>query len=166
MDLGSSPKNTALPSLSDLPIFRKYSLVFEKCFEPKKAPLANGDGCAAFKIISQYDVNFIHRPNGFNPNKPAILYYLLDTQTGLYKIGITNNNVETRFGKEFCSNRAIALMEQTYDTGHEAYLAEQEILEAFKHYRCTNESWPEEKGGRTEFFTRDVLELNNNQGQQ
>jgi len=98
--------------------------------------------------------------NGFNPDKPAILYYIWDPQEDLYKIGITNNSIEERFGKEFCSKRAIALFEQTYENGQDAYLAEQEILEAFNYIRCENPSWPETKGGRTEFFKEDILKLN------
>jgi len=95
---------------------------------------------------------------GFNPDKPAILYYLYDPQEDLYKIGITNRSVEERFGKSFCSNRAIAILEQIeYSNGMDAYLAEQEILEAFGYARCENPSWPEEKGGKTEFFKWNIL---------
>jgi len=100
---------------------------------------------------------------GFNPNKPAILYYLYDPQEDLYKIGITNKSVEERFGKSFCSNRAIVILEQTpYSNGMDAYLAEQEILEAFAPYRCENPSWPESKGGKTEFFKWNILQNEGN----
>ena len=99
--------------------------------------------------------------SGFNPDKPAILYYIYDPQEDLYKIGITNLNVEERFGKIFCSNRGIAILEQkSFDKGIDAYLAEQEILKQFAYVRCVNESWPEEKGGRTEFFKEDILKFN------
>jgi len=95
---------------------------------------------------------------GFSLDEPAILYYLYDPQEDLYKIGITNKTIEERFGKSFCSNRAIAILEQThFDNGMDAYLAEQEILEAFGYARCENPSWPETKGGRTEFFKEDIL---------
>jgi len=95
---------------------------------------------------------------GFDPNLPAILYYLFDPQENLYKIGITNKTVEERFGKTFCSNRAIAILEQKiFDNGEEAYFEEQTLLEEFDYARCENPSWPETKGGRTEFFKEDIL---------
>jgi len=54
-------------------------------------------------------------------------------------------------------------MEQSYNLGQDAYLAEQEILKAFGYARCTNDSWPQEKGGRTEFFKWDILQKDNNE---
>jgi len=96
--------------------------------------------------------------HGFNPDKPAILYYLKDTETGLYKIGISNkSSIEERFGKAFCSKRAIALKEQSFNSGQEALEYEQEILEQFAYIRCVNSSWPIKLGGRTEFFKEDIL---------
>ena len=101
---------------------------------------------------------------GFDPNLPAILYYLYDPQENLYKIGITNKTIEERFGKAFCSNRAIAILEQkVFNNGEDAYFEEQAILEEFSYARCQNPSWPEEKGGRTEFFKEDIL--NKHKGQ-
>ena len=101
--------------------------------------------------------------NGFNPDKPAILYYLKDTETGLYKIGITNkSSIEERFGKTFCSKRAIALKEQSFLNGQEALEYEQEILEQFAYARCTNDKWPIKLGGRTEFFKYNVLNIKDN----
>ena len=97
--------------------------------------------------------------HGFNPDKEATLYYIKDKDTGLYKIGITNNSLSERFGKAFLESRAEILMEETYENGQDAYLAEQEILQAFKPYRCNNDTWPEAKGGKTEFFNRNILEL-------
>jgi len=126
------------------------------------------------KIICPEHGSFMQRPNdhlnghgcpkcassGFNPDKPAILYYLKDTETGLYKIGISNkSSIEERFGKAFCSNRAIALKEQSFNFGQEALEYEQEILEQFAYTRCTNDKWPERLGGRTEFFNCDILGL-------
>jgi len=122
--------------------------------------------CPVHGEFVQYAHNHLNQNNGcpkcaeygFNPDKPAILYYLYDPQEDLYKIGITNKTIEERFGKSFCSNRAIAILEQThFDNGLDAYLAEQEILEAFGYARCENPSWPETKGGRTEFFKEDIL---------
>jgi hypothetical protein len=110
----------------------------------------NGHGCPKCK------------PGGFNPQEPGILYYIFDPEANLYKIGITNRSVEERFGKAFCSKRAIAILEQTYyENGYEALEAESEILEAFSYARTINESWPEELGGRTEFFNCDILHKQN-----
>ena len=99
--------------------------------------------------------------NGFNINKSARLYYLYDPQEDLYKIGITNKTLEDRFGKSFLKTRNIKILQETeYSKGLDALDAEQEILEAFSHGRTINPSWPENKGGKTEFFDRDILNLN------
>jgi len=97
--------------------------------------------------------------NGFNFDKPATLYYIYDPQEDLYKIGITNKTIEERFGKEFCSNRAIAILEQKHDKGIDAYQDEQEILKNFDYARCINNSWPKYLGGSTEFFKWNILGL-------
>jgi len=114
---------------------------------------------ACYKYVRENNINLKHKGGGFNPNKPAILYYLYDPQEDLYKIGITNLTIEERFGKSFCSNRAIVILEQIeYSNGMDAYLAEQEILEAFGYARCENPSWPPKKGGATEFFKWNILQ--------
>ena len=117
---------------------------------------------ACYRYMRINNIKIRYKDGGFNPDKPAILYYIYDPQEDLYKIGITNNTVEERFGKTFCSNRAIAILEQIYyDNGQDAYIAEQEILKQFAYSRCINESWPKELGGQTEFFKEDILNLNN-----
>ena len=114
-----------------------------------------------YKKCNELGVKWTHDLGGFDPTKQAVLYYIYDPQENMYKIGITNNNVQTRFGKDFCSKRAIAILEQWhYEIGEHAYLAEQEVLKAFKDYRVTNPSWPEELGGKTEFFFENVLNFN------
>jgi len=119
---------------------------------------------SCFNIFKAHNAKYIYNKHGFNPDKPAILYYIYDPQEDLYKIGITNNTVEERFGKEFCSNRAIAILEQkSFDKGEEAYFEEQELLKNFSYARCENPSWPDRKGGRTEFFKEDIL--NKHKGQ-
>jgi len=113
-----------------------------------------------YNYMRAFNIDFKYKEGGFHPDKPAILYYIYDPQEDLYKIGITNLTVEERFGKTFCSNRAIAILEQkTFEKGKDAYIEEQEILEQFAYVRCINNSWPQEKGGRTEFFNRDILNL-------
>jgi Zn finger protein HypA/HybF involved in hydrogenase expression len=102
--------------------------------------------------------------SGFNQSKDATLYYLYDSQEELYKIGITNKTLTERFGIDFLKNRkAEILMEEYYPDGQKAYLAEQEILQAFNGYRQINNSWPESKGGKTEFFNKDILNLRKDQ---
>jgi hypothetical protein len=144
---------------------------------------------SCYNYIHELDIKFNYRTGngGFNPKEPATLYYIHDPQTNLYKIGITNRSVEERFGKGFCSKRApriscvkpheiltggfhkfkfmesgIAILEQThFENGYDALEAESEILEEFSYARTLNESWPEELGGKTEFFDRDILNLDN-----
>jgi len=111
-----------------------------------------------YRYMHDLKVNFAYKEKGFNPQEPGILYYIFDPVANLYKIGITNRSIEERFGKAFCSKRAIAILEQTYfENGHEALEAESEILEAFSYARTINKSWPEEVGGKTEFFSCDIL---------
>jgi len=114
-----------------------------------------------YKYFNKFNINFIknYGGGGFNPDKEATLYYIKDKDTNLYKIGITNNSLYDRFGKAFLESRAEILMEQSYENGQDAYLAEQEILQAFAKSRCNNDAWPEAKGGKTEFFNRNILEL-------
>jgi len=113
-----------------------------------------------YNYIHAFNIEFRCKDGGFHLDKPAILYYIYDPKEDLYKIGITNNSLEERFGKAFCSKRAIALFEQSYNLGQDAYLAEQEILQTFGYARCNNPSWPEALGGKTEFFKEDILKLN------
>ena len=120
----------------------------------------NAKETVCYRYMRNLGININYRigDSGFNPKEPATLYYIYDPETNLYKIGITNRSVEERFGKGFCSNRALAILEQTYyEDGYKALEAESEILEAFSYARTINESWPEELGGKTEFFDRDIL---------
>jgi Zn finger protein HypA/HybF involved in hydrogenase expression len=117
---------------------------------------------SCYKYMRELGIKINYKSNGFNPQEPGILYYIFDPEANLYKIGITNRSIEERFGKAFCSKRAIAILEQTYyENGYEALEAESEILEAFSYARTINESWPEELGGRTEFFNGDILHKHN-----
>jgi len=142
----------------------KYGYADIKYLNEKTAIIVECSIHSKFKILPN---NHLHKGSGcpkcaqygFNPDKEATLYYIKDKDTGLYKIGITNNSLNNRFGKAFLESRAEILMEETYENGQDAYLAEQEILQAFKPYRCNNDTWPEAKGGKTEFFNRNILEL-------
>ena len=97
--------------------------------------------------------------SGFNPSKPAILYYVQITGCGgerLYKVGITNVSVVKRFIHE--KNFVRVVREWLYDDGAEAATAENTILNMNKQYRY---SGPKvfTRGGDTELFTKDVLLL-------
>lgn len=96
---------------------------------------------------------------GFDPSKPAILYYIKFTDgiSTYYKIGITNRSVRERFTSADLS-KATILLESYYILGSKARLEEQRILEEFKQYRshCDFIS-----SGNTECFETDVLQLDN-----
>ena len=94
---------------------------------------------------------------GFNPLKPAILYYVrVDTNGEIYyKIGITNRSVPERFGKDF--HMITILKEWRYEVGADAYQAEQNILKLNAEFLYTGE--PILVCGNTEIFTKDVGEF-------
>ena len=88
--------------------------------------------------------------------KLSLLYYIQDLDTGYYKIGITNKTIEERFGKQ---ERIKVIKTWQYENGQEAYDREQEILKEFSSARIINESWENMSGGKTEFFTYDIMGL-------
>ncbi len=110
-------------------------------FWQKPADHCGGQGCPE---CAEY---------GFNPNKPAILYYLLDIITGWYKIGITNRTVQERFGSKKMKEIKV-LNTWSFDVGKNAYDTEQSLHKIFKDYRIINENFG---GGKTEFFSKDIL---------
>jgi len=99
---------------------------------------------------------------GFQKSKPGLVYYFRDKQTGWYKIGITNYDVETRFKQN--RDRIELLETWVFDEGEEAYELEQFLHDEYQEYRITNDSWGDEHNtnGRTEFFSRDVLNRDTN----
>ena len=95
--------------------------------------------------------------NGFQPNKPAILYYLkitTDTNQVLYKIGITNLTVQERFSME--ERKIMEVLSITeYAVGSDAYKEEQTILNKYREYAYKGKNIL--KSGNTELFTKDIL---------
>jgi len=93
---------------------------------------------------------------GFNTDLPAILYYLkIKHDNGLYyKIGITNNNVKSRFRLDALS-KIVDYIEISYEKGKDALLIEQSILKKYSNY--INPSSTILKDGNTEIFSIDVL---------
>lgn len=95
--------------------------------------------------------------NGFSPNKSAILYYLkitTDSNQILYKIGITNRTIETRFNVDEL-NKIEIIKRTNYAIGQDAYNEEQRILKKFQDYRYKGPDIL--SSGNTELFTKDVL---------
>lgn len=94
---------------------------------------------------------------GFSRAKPAILYYIRFQfkDKYYYKIGITNNTIEKRFGKKIEGSKI--LLEKVFLFGYLAYEEEQKILEKHKKYKYVGDSFL--PGGNTELFTTDVLKL-------
>ena len=96
--------------------------------------------------------------HGFNPSKPAILYYLrFQFESDFYyKIGITNNTTSKRFQSE--KTPYIVIKETHYLVGKDARDKEQAILKQFVKYKYKGQSFLT-VGGNTELFNRDVLQL-------
>lgn len=99
------------------------------------------------------------RSRGFKCNKPGNLYYLkvsTDSGTHVYKIGITNQTVQKRFSiKELA--RIEILQITAFDSGQDAYDAEQTILKKFKEFQYKGHDVLDT--GNTELFTKDILGL-------
>ena len=93
---------------------------------------------------------------GFDPNKPAMLYYLRVAGGKAYKVGITNRSVKDRFKRKDFENIEI-IKETHYEIGQDAYEAEQLILKKFAH--CAYKGEPLLTTGNTEMFDYDVLGL-------
>ncbi len=94
----------------------------------------------------------------FRPKDPAILYYILDIITDLYKIGITNQTVKERFGTKKMKEIKI-LGTWSFKVGKNAYNTEQALHKHFKEFQVINENFTV-VGGKTEFFKVDILNLN------
>lgn len=94
--------------------------------------------------------------SGFNPNKPAILYYLkitTDTDKVFYKVGITNRTVNERFSLTELKKIEI-IKQRIYDNGQDALTKEREILQKYKEYKYHGPKILE--SGNTELFIRDI----------
>lgn len=92
---------------------------------------------------------------GFNPFKPAILYYLSINNGKVYKIGITNRTVEERFKAIQADITVIHTWK--FKLGAKAYSKEQEILKLFKEYRISDSTII--SSGFTELFNTDIFTL-------
>ncbi len=96
---------------------------------------------------------------GFDNKAPAILYYILDLITNLYKIGITNKKVLERFPSKKYKERIKIIYTEYYNLGKDAQEKEKELHLKYKNYRVFNSKWASDNtNGSTEFFNRDVLQ--------
>jgi len=96
---------------------------------------------------------------GFDKTKPAILYYLkviLEDNTSLYKIGITNRTVKERFSSTDLEVIKV-LRQKSYKVGNDAYNWEKKIKAMYKQYQYKGPKVL--KDGNTELFTIDIMEL-------
>lgn len=113
-------------------------------FEQSPSHHLNGSGCPSCS------------KSGFDPSKPAYLYYLkITTQENgiVYKIGITNLSVNERFNL-IDLNKIEILSQNYYQDGKIAYKHEQKILKAYKQYRYIGKNILQ--SGNTELFTEDI----------
>ena len=99
-------------------------------------------------------------PGGFDPDLPALVYYIrIDSSQGvLYKIGITNLTVRERY--PYSSDQALitTIREWDYEVGAEAAAHERKVLEEFRDFRYTGPAVLTSVGV-SEIFTCDILRL-------
>lgn len=93
---------------------------------------------------------------GFDPTKPAILYYISVLSGTAYKIGITNKDIETRFARDIENIKVLKTWE--YPIGYDARAAETNILSTYKEYKYTGRRLLIEAGD-SELFYKDILDL-------
>jgi len=100
---------------------------------------------------------------GFDPTKPAHLYYvkIMEDSEIYYKIGITNKTVIERFRNEFKNKQMVVLMDKFYEKGADARYYETQVLKTFHEERVSVPGLFKHMGGNTELFKNDVLQLDN-----
>ena len=91
---------------------------------------------------------------GFNPDKPAILYYLRVCGGVAYKIGITNRTVAKRFEPSDLEKIEVLRIVK-YENGYDARREETTILREFKYAKYKGLSLL--SSGNSELFDRDIL---------
>jgi len=104
-------------------------------------------------------------PNGFNPSKPAILYYFKYLYNGkeYYKIGITNRTIYERFKKEVIDNIfEESIIIKKFDLGQDAHNFEKEIKSdaILKNHINTDKGVLfGDSGDINEVFIKDISEI-------
>lgn len=96
--------------------------------------------------------------SGFDPEKPAILYYLrvFDGLITHYKMGVSHRSLYEQVTKS-SRKYVIAAWAEEYSTGVNAYLEEQKILKKYKEYVRTDSLSFMIGGASSRRFTKDVL---------
>ena len=97
--------------------------------------------------------------NGFQPSKPAYLYYLkitTDTNQILYKLGITNRTVNERFNLTDLAKIEI-VKQKLYDNGQDALDWETKLKRMYKKYQYKGPDIL--SSGNTELFTEDIIAM-------
>ncbi len=97
------------------------------------------------------------KTSGFDILKPGTWYYLKDTENGLYKSGITNRTVQARFKKKNAP-KFVILKEVLFQNGKLPLLFENFLKKEYESERVINENF-RVTGGHTEFFKKDILNL-------
>ena len=94
-------------------------------------------------------------------NKPTLLYYIYLPKQNLYKIGITleSRGIAKRYNNEK-DLEYIVLLEENFLSGKEAYEKEHRILKENSTHKYIGSKFFV-KGGESECFTKDVLNLHN-----
>lgn len=102
----------------------------------------NGNGCSNCST------------NGFNINKPAMLYYLSLNDGEAYKIGITNRTVEARFNLTDLAS-IVVVKTWHFTLGKDALNKERTILKEYEKYKYIGPDLL--SSGNTELFNKDIL---------
>lgn len=96
-----------------------------------------------------------YKTSSTNYSSNGFLYYISIDNGTYYKIGITGNDVKTRFNNEK-SSRIKIIFEEKFETLKEAKIKENKILKKYKSYIIKDKVL---KKGSTEIFSFDVLGL-------
>ncbi len=98
--------------------------------------------------------------SGFNPKKPATLYYfkIKGLVPILYKIGITNRNIEDRYNAPKDREKIEIIKRWDFPIGSKAQAKEKEIKNLYRDFLYQGKS-PLLRAGITEIFEQDILGL-------
>jgi hypothetical protein len=152
-----------------LPINRKWDLesliAVAKKFKTRRAfGEADRGAYSACVRHPEKELIFAHMEyakGGFNPEKPATVYYLRLDSPGhppVYKLGITNkSNVKKRLSTTYLKKgvTAVLLNEKVFSVGAEAYQYEQSMHKKYAAYRYVGDKIA--KNGHTEMYSKDIL---------
>lgn len=127
----------------------KHECLREHVWSARPSAILRGTGCP------------VCASHGFDPSKPAILYYI-KIETYLekyYKIGITNRSIKDRFSLD-TDKTITSLLEEQFSIGQHAKDKEKQILCKFSEFRINMGNFLK-SGGNTEIFEIDILNLDN-----